>query len=330
MKFNLKKILIIRFSSIGDVVLTTPVIRCVKKQYPQAEIHFLTKPFNEQFLSQNPYIDKLYLYQKGNLPELVELLKKEHFDFVIDLQRNLRSRRIRMALSCPSRSFSKLNIRKWLLVHTKWNCMPKLSVVDRYFQAAQPLLIQNDGLGLDFFLKEESVELPEIFKNPFVAIACGAQHGTKQIPVERIEFLLKRIQKPVVLLGDEKDAARISSICFEEMPYVFNACGKFSLNQSALILQKSVLVITPDTGLMHISAALQKKIVSLWGNTVPEFGMYPYLPAGRENLSTIMEVRGLKCRPCSKLGFKECPKGHFNCMQKIDYNKIIEMANAVS
>src|SRR5579862_4942407 len=97
------KFLIIRFSSIGDIVLTTPVIRCVKKQVDNAEVHFLSKRSFKTVTDCNPYIDKFFYYD-NNLAELIKELKKEKYDFVIDLHKNIRSYRIRFALQCKTLS----------------------------------------------------------------------------------------------------------------------------------------------------------------------------------------------------------------------------------
>ena len=110
---------------------------------------------------------------------------------------------------------------------------------------------------------------------------------------------------------------------------IYNACGKFSLHESAAILRRAHVVITHDTGLMHIAAALRKPILSLWGNTVPAFGMYPYY--GKPGLATIpssymLEVKNLSCRPCSKIGYAACPKKHFRCMQEIAVPQMLQEA----
>ena len=96
---------------------------------------------------------------------------------------------------------------------------------------------------------------------------------------------------------------------------VYNACGKFNLNQSASLLKEAVVVFSHDTGLMHIAAAFGKKIYSIWGNTIPEFGMYPY-----RTQFVIFENKKLKCRPCSKIGFDSCPKKHFKCMNDVVFD----------
>ena len=142
----------------------------------------------------------------------------------------------------------------------------------------------------------------------------------------KIIAVLKTLQHPIVLLGGPDDKERGNNIATEIGSSIFNACGIYKLNESASLLQQAKLVITHDTGLMHIAAAFKKPIVSLWGNTVPEFGMTPYFPMN-ENHSIIMEVKNLSCRPCSKIGYNKCPKKHFNCMNQIKNNDITIAVN---
>ncbi|SNC75132.1 ADP-heptose:LPS heptosyltransferase [Hymenobacter gelipurpurascens] len=343
------KILVLRFSSIGDIVLTTPVLRGLKLQVPGAMVHMATKPAYRGIIESNPHVDKGH-YLTGGLKELVAELKAEKFDFIVDLHNNLRTSLIKLQLGVKSASFDKLNWRKWLLVNLKLDTMPRVHIVDRYLAAAAPLGVKNDGLGLDYFIpaKDEVhlATLPAGFQHGYVAFAIGAQHATKRLPVERIIELCGLLRQPVVLLGGPEDEStgHIIELAFEkqvavsppapgripENPYyfpataalgqsarttIFNACGKFSLNQSASLVRQARFVVSHDTGLMHIAAAFRKEIYSVWGNTVPEFGMYPYRTEFR-----VLEVKGLACRPCSKIGYEKCPQGHFRCMRDIQFN----------
>jgi ADP-heptose:LPS heptosyltransferase len=317
------KVLLIRFSSIGDIVLTTPVVRCIKQQLG-AEVHYVTKKAFQSIIDSNPYIDKAF-YLEQNLSDLLIRLKAEQYDYIIDLHNNLRSLRLRQALKATSSSFDKLNLRKWLLVNLKIDTLPNIHIVDRYLEAAAFLGVKNDNRGLDFFIPaKDRVDLsllPASFREGYTAFAIGAQHATKRLPVEKITAICLRAGTPVVLLGgkeDRENGNRVAEACGDK---VYNACGLFSLNQSASLLQQAGSVISHDTGLMHIAAALGKHIVSVWGNTVPGFGMYPYLPA-RSSEGRIVEVKGLSCRPCSKIGHSRCPKGHFKCMNLISEEEI--------
>jgi len=330
------KILVIRFSSIGDIVLTTPVIRCIKKQLPGVELHFLLKKSYEPVLKHNPYIDKRHFYD-DNLSLTIAELKKERFDVVIDLQKNFRSLKIKLALGVKSFSFDKLNIEKWLLVNFKINRLPKIHIVDRYMEAVKSLGVVNDGGGLDYFIStdDETVisELPASHRNGYIGWVIGARHNTKMLPIEKMISIGQKIKSPVVLLGGKEDFERGEQLAHIDKNRFYNACGKFSLNQSAALVKHAKKIITHDTGLMHIAAAYDKEIISVWGNTVPEFGMFPYQVKGQRlkvkneiggqksearNESLILEVSGLSCRPCSKIGFEKCPKGHFKCMRDID------------
>jgi ADP-heptose:LPS heptosyltransferase len=325
----MKKILIIRFSSIGDIVLTTPVIRCVKQQVDEAEVHFATKKAFSSLLKSNPYVGKVHVFE-DDLNKLIAELKAENFDFVIDLHNNLRSRRVTSALGKPVSRFHKLNVEKWLMVNLKVNQLPERHIVDRYLSTAKELGVQNDGEGLDFFIpKAEEVakeSLPLNFQNGYIALVIGAKFGTKKLPVEKLKVLVKLIEKPIVIIGGPEDKLEGEKLAALHPETVFNACGEFSLSGSASLIRQASSVITHDTGMMHIAAAFNKPIFSIWGNTIPEFGMHPYLP---HSSSKFFQVDGLSCRPCSKIGYSKCPKSHFNCMNQIDLKAIATAANSV-
>ncbi len=321
------KVLIIRFSSIGDIVLTTPVIRCLKTQLEgDVEIHYLTKKAYQDLLNHNSYLSKIHCIEKST-NEVIEDLKAENFDYVIDLHKNLRSGRVKRKLNALSFSFDKLNVQKWLLVNLKINRMPNVHIVDRYLAAAKALGIENDGKGLDYFLPEHQNEdalLPKEIGKNYVALVLGANHATKKLPLNKLKSLLGEIQQNVVLIGGKEDANWGEDLASLDSKRIFNACGKMNLNQSAALIKNAQWVITPDTGMMHIAAAFQKKIISIWGNTVPEFGMYPYLKEGNKVNSIVVQNTELNCRPCSKIGFDKCPKGHFKCMENLQNEDVIQ------
>ena len=316
------KILIIRFSSIGDIVLTTPVVRCLKKQMPDTEIHYLTKERFREITESNPYIDKVHLL-KGELSECIKELKREKFDHIVDLHKNIRSLIVRARLKATATSFPKLNFKKWLLVKLKINLLPDIHIVDRYFKAVKKINIINDQQGLDYFLTEEYMQKARgyvsAFAEKYCAFVIGGTYYTKRYPKEKVVELINTISFPVVLLGGQQEADDAAYIENNAEKKVLNLCNKISLNESAAILQYSDMVISNDTGLMHIASALGKKLVSFWGSNVPAFGMYPNI---KEHY--IAEVRGLSCRPCSRLGKKKCPKGHFKCMLDIDQDAILK------
>ena len=338
------KILVIRFSSIGDIVLTTPVIRCLKNQIDNVEIHVLTKKKFSSLYKTNPYINKVYEYD-DSLKKNIEELRLENYDYIVDLQKNKRSIRVTRALHKPHSSFPKLNFKKFLLTTFKINLMPDIHIVDRYFKAVEKLGVTNDYQGLDFFISEKNdyplSELPENFQKGYHAFVIGGTYKTKILPAVKIVEIIRKLNEPVILLGGPDDVERAEEILLSVngqqttdnrlYPQLSNSAtqqlislvGKINLEQSASIVKKAKSVLTNDTGLMHIAAAFHKNIVSVWGNTVPELGMYPYLPKEKEKCH-IVECKDVKCRPCSKLGFKECPKIHFKCMMKIDSDTVVE------
>ena len=326
------KILVIRFSSIGDIVLTTPVIRCLKNQISDVEIHVLTKKKFSGLYKTNPYINKVYEYD-DSLKKNIEELKLENYDYIVDLQKNKRSLRVTRALHCQHSSFPKLNFKKFLLTTFKINLMPDIHIVDRYFKAVEKLGVKNDYQGLDFFISEKNnyplSELPEDFQNGYHAFVIGGTYKTKILPAVKVIEVIKKLNEPVILLGGPDDVERAEEI-ISAISYQLSAIslvGKINLEQSASIVKNAKSVLTNDTGLMHIAAAFHKNVVSVWGNTVPELGMYPYLPNEKEKCH-IIECKDVKCRPCSKLGFKECPRRHFKCMMEIDCDAIVERLRA--
>jgi len=337
MKHWIKKILIIRFSSIGDIAWTTPVIRCIKKQLPGVELHYCTKIRYKSMVEGNPYIDKLH-YLEDSLGALIQDLKKENFDFVVDLHRNIRTTIIKLRLGTKSKAYDKLRIKRILFTTFQINLMPNCHVVDRYFEAASPLGIKNDDQGLDYFIPEkDEVELewlPETHRKSYVAYVIGATGWTKILPFKKMVELCDKINQPIILVGGKEDFETGNKlekffnsdtgseetdeglIRLGKKTVIFNGCGKFNLSQSASLVKQAQVVFGHDTGLTHISAAFKKTIYSIWGGTVPN-NFYSY---GTKFF--LLENTKLNCRPCSKSGRSKCPKGHFKCMNDLvfDFN----------
>ncbi len=333
------KFLIIRFSSIGDIVLTTPVIRCLKKQMPDAEIHFLVKDSFRSVVEHNPYIDKLHVLAHS-WELMIEELKTEHYDYIIDLHHNVKTLRVKNSLKVRSFSFYKLNIEKYIYTSIKINMLPKVHIVDRYMKTVESFAVKNDGAGLDYFIapKEETrkEDIPTSHHAGYIACVIGGAHGTKRWPIHKWKELCEKTNHPIILLGGKEDFVAGSEIASADTVKIYNACGKFSINESADLVRKAKVVVTNDTGLMHIAAAYKRPIISLWGNTVPSFGMYPYYgappkpsPKGRafeqpEGRFEILQTNKLWCRPCSKIGYNKCPLGHFKCMEKINADEVLK------
>jgi len=320
------KVLVVRFSSIGDIVLTTPVLRGLKEQIENIEIHYLTKKQFAPILQENPRIDKIYTID-NHIDELVDDLKKEKYAFIIDLHNNLRTKSLKFKLRRPSKSINKLNWKKWFFVQLKINTMPRKHIVDRYFETVASLGVKNDQKPSEYFISEnDEVNVTEklgVLPNEFVAIAIGAQFKTKKMPKELLVKIISKLKEPVVLMGGAMDADLAKElIALSSNSIIKNACGGFNLSESASIVKQSKRLITNDTGMMHIATCFSVQIDSVWGNTVPDLGMYPYYPNAKGKFS-IHEVKGLNCRPCSKIGFQDCPKKHFDCMKKQNIQEIV-------
>jgi ADP-heptose:LPS heptosyltransferase len=305
------------------------VVRCLRKQYPDAEIHFLTKHAFKAIVAHNPYINKIHTL--GDSFELMlHELATEEYDYIIDLHHNLRTLRIKKFLkNVQSFSFNKLNVEKFILTNFKINTLPKKHIVDRNFECIKTLGVENDGLGLDYFIpafnQVKESDLPISHMHGYIALVIGAALATKKMPLHKLIELCAAIDHPIILLGGKEDYEDGKAIARQDEIKIYNACGKFNLNESADLVKKAKLVITHDTGLMHIAAALQRPVISVWGNTVPAFGMYPYYGKRSNMQYDVVEINKLWCRPCSKIGYKKCPRGHFKCMEKIAVNDIVNL-----
>ncbi len=312
------KVLIIRFSSIGDIVLTTPVIRCISEQL-DAEVHFLTKNKFKGILQHNPYLTKVFGIDQ-NISEIIQDLKAEQYDYIIDLHKNLRTQEVKLRLGLKSYTFNKLNIAKWLKVNLKINQLPNKHIVDRYFEGIQGLNVKNDDRGLDYFISQADQEkADDIIKHikGYKVLVLGANYFTKRIPSSLSSKIIVASDEPIILLGGSDVTEEANSLASKYPVKTINLVGKTSLAVSSGIIRRATEVHTGDTGLMHIAAAYKKVIHTYWGSTIPEFGMYAYLPS---NISKRIDhqVNNLSCRPCSKLGYNKCPKGHFKCMLDIE------------
>ena len=310
------KILVVRFSAIGDILLTFPVVEALQHKYPSAEIHFLTKPSNKSVLELlSGKVHPRFLQE--SLVQTAKQLRRERYDLVIDLHNNLRTFLLQaLMLKGSWNRFRKLNFQKWLFTSFKWNTLPKVHVVERYAQAAKvnpalvTLVVNNPALD----------SLP----SNYVAWVLGATFSTKQYPLSKLIETIERLDMPIVLLGGDKENTLASSLQ-AHFPSLISLVGKTSLAEAALVLSKAKVVVTNDTGLMHLAAFYEKPMVCIWGNTVPDFGMYPYQSAPVFHA----QVSDLSCRPCSKIGHNTCPKGHFQCMLNQHSVEISEQITAL-
>ncbi|MBK7102575.1 MAG: glycosyltransferase family 9 protein [Flavobacteriales bacterium] len=317
------KLLVLRFSSIGDIVLTSPVLRCLKQQVPELELHMATKTVFGDLVRFNPHVDKLHEMGE-DISSLMDRLRAERFDAVIDLHHNLRTARIKRALGVPSTSFAKLNVQKWLLVNLKIDRMPPVHIVDRYMATVSHLGVKNDSFGLELFIPSDRevplTALPEAHRSGYTVLAIGAAHATKRLPEHKLAELINLMNGPIVLIGGLEDKTIARGLA-SQSGRIFDATGQYDILGSASLIARADRVFAHDSGAMHIAAAFQRKLVSIWGNTVPAFGMGPYMPEHPER-AIVSEVQGLACRPCSKIGYENCPKGHFHCMERQDLRTI--------
>ncbi|MEM0999800.1 MAG: glycosyltransferase family 9 protein [Bacteroidota bacterium] len=318
------KILIIRLSSIGDIVLTSPVIRSLRRCQPEARIHFLTKEAYAPLLAHHPGIDQLHLFA-GDLNATVRELRAEGFDYVLDLHRSLRSRLIKARLRVPASTYEKDRWPILLYMRFRWGQLPTRHTVERYATALQPLGCGLDGEGLEFFLPEEmraraarrvATQFPG---QPPIAVVLGGKFATKKWPTAHFIDLLNELSQPVILIGGPAEAEEAQEIAAAINVPSYVAAGQGGLLDSAALMTTAQLVITHDTGLMHIAVALRLPVCSLWGSTVPEIGFAPYRA---ENALLVQHPGPLDCRPCSKLGHAECPKGHFRCMRELTVERV--------
>lgn len=286
-------------------------------------------------MEHNPYIDKMHVLQ-DDWKKMIRELKEENFDYIIDLHHNLRTLRVKKDLGVPAFSFNKLNIQKLIFVKLKWNVMPKhVHIIDRYLKTVESFGVKNDGEGMDYFIPKESEvkenDIPTSHQLGYIAIVIGASYFTKKMPVYKLQELCRAIDHPVMLLGAKEEFNDAEEIASVDPVKVYNACGKFSLHESADLVRKSRVVISHDTGLMHIAAALKKSVISIWGSTTPSFGMVPYYGdnylANHAQPYDEVQVHKLWCRPCTKFGKNKCPQGHFKCMKNISIEEIVAKVN---
>jgi ADP-heptose:LPS heptosyltransferase len=327
------RLLIIRLSSIGDIVFTTAAIRCAKEQIPGVEIHFLTKKSLKAVTEANPYIDHFHYHDK-NLAETIASLKAANLDMIIDLHSNFRTFRIKKSLGLPAHTYKKLSLQKWVLTRFGINLLPDTHIVQRSLDPLKLLGVQNDGKGMDYFVPAsislKSNDIPTSHQAGYIALVIGASYATKKMPVEQLKQLCALISVPIILIGGKEDTKEGEAVAAEDTIKIYNATGKFNLHESALLVKGAKMVISNDTGFLHIACAFHKKTIAIWGATSPALQVEPYyalsdLQNGQEMYFNAI-VPNLPCQPCSKYGTKTCPQGHFACMKKQDLSFIAEKA----
>lgn len=309
---NINSILIIRLSSLGDILLSTPLIRTIKNKFPKISIDMIVKDQYKDVIDFNPYLRKKYLFNSDKQTEFLSEIKSANYDLIIDLQNNFYSKKIRSAFTCNKVKFYKKSVRKFLLVHTKINLLKNSGQIPlRYAQTLDNF--ELDDQGLDLFTP--SVPSAMLIKNErYVGICPGGRHFTKMWPGEYYVNLCRKLIKDccqVVLFGgkaDRKICAEIKS----EVPEAINLQNEDDILQTAADMKMCTAIYCNDSGLMHTASAMSVPVIVFFGSTVKEFGFTPY-----KNKNILLEHSSLHCRPCSHIGRKKCPKKHFKCMLEI-------------
>jgi lipopolysaccharide heptosyltransferase II len=321
---DVNKILIIRLSSLGDVLLSTPLVRSIKKAYPQIQIDFILKEQYRDLYKLNPYINSLITYHADSSDQIKNSIKQNNYDVIIDLQNNFRSAALLKGVNAKVFKFSKRSLDKFLLVNFKINRLKDApSIAVRYSESVPQVTLDDEGLDI-FTDKKPSTALSPGEK--FIGLAPGSRHFTKSWPKDYYASLGKRLNLEgykVVLFGGEDD----KDICNEIMEGIeacINLCSANDILQIAADMKMCKAVVCNDSGLMHTACAAGVPVLSIFGSTVKEFGFFPY-----NNRNLVLENKLLSCRPCSHIGRSRCPRGHFKCMLEITpgetYNKLMEL-----
>ena len=299
----------------GDLIVTTPIYRVLHEQLA-AEVHLVTKPAFAPVVAHNPYLARLISYREGIGAELA----REGYDLVVDLHGSIRSHLLRGRLGVPTVGFRKRNLEKSLLPRgIDW--LGGEHLLDRYFYALRHLGVRDDGRGLDYAVQPAEAAAARAqtaaVGGDYVAVVLGATHFTKRMPAPLVAEAIRGLDRPVVLLGgaDVTALAREVEALLAPPARVLNLCARLPLRDSIAVLAAAAGVIAGDTGLMHVAAALRRPMVVVWGNTAPAIGMYPWYPRAERRPWAGAEVLGLDCRPCSRIGYAACPRGHFRCMR---------------
>lgn len=314
-----ENILIIRLSSLGDILLTTPLLRSLKNLYPGIKIDFLIRTEYADVLKFNPYVNEVLLYKRDDNKELFQHLKSKKYGAVVDLQNNLRSRKIIKGVHAPAFKFDKRSFDKFLLVKFKINRLQKAPQIPQRYASSIPGFMLDDK-GLDLFLPEDqTVSLKA--DGSYIAFCPGSRHFTKMWPPEYYTSLGKLLQKEgfdVVLLGGKSDR-EICRRLSEEIPGSVDMSNDDDLFLTAAFMKRCRMVVCNDSGLMHAACAAGVPVLAIFGSTVKEFGFTPY-----NNKNLILENNSLSCRPCSHIGRENCPLGHFKCMLEITPQAVLD------
>jgi len=327
------KILVIRLSSIGDILLSTPFIRQLRKKFKNSQIDFVVKDKFKDLLKNNPHIDNLHILRLDTANALKNLkgkLQKISYDVIFDLHNNLRSNYLRHIGPKRVLSINKNKFKQTMLVYLKKNYYNTIIPIPRrYLNVAKSYDVIDDNKGLELYWEEESVIAAENKikeaglkeTSPYLCLAPGAGFFTKRWPIDNflglIQLVNKELNIPIVILGGDGD--RETGKYLEQQNSVYNFTGKLPLLETASILEKGLALVSNDTGLMHMATAVKTPVLAIFGSTVREFGFFPF-----RSQSFVLENRDLSCRPCTHIGRNKCPKSHFKCMIDISTEQVFE------
>lgn len=329
------KVLVICGSTLADVVFATPVIRALKVQVDDVDLHVLADISTSFPLEENPYVDNIH-YAEETVWRNYQNLKQQKYNIVVNLSEEWRSAFLVILLNIKSYSLKTIRWKRWLMVNLKIDQLPNKHLVHRMFEGVEELELKPDELGLDYFIPEKDKVsrewLPKAFWGEYMVFCIPAAYNTRKLTIDRMIELCDKINKPIVLLGGKEDFeigevvssffGKSVSLTYDEgllqlnkRTIVYNACGKFNFNQMASVIKQSRAVFTFDNEFIPVASALKKEIFGLWGNTILMFGKYPY-----RTKFTVLENNRIECRPCTSKGFAKCPKGHFKCMNRIVFD----------
>jgi heptosyltransferase-2 len=296
-----KKILIIRLSSLGDIILTEPLTRALREKYADAEIDFLVKKEFKGIIDLFETVSNVLIYDETVLPK--------GYDVVLDIHNVLRTRRIRRGLGKKLFVINKRTFKRWLLVKFKINLLRgEPDVIGRYFETVKDLGVRDAGIAP--LIKISAV------REKKAAICPGAKHWNKQWPIENFIEVAKELSSRGygIEVHGSKQEHELGEKIIEALPVgtVNNLCGILTLEELAKRIASYEVAITNDSGLMHLANAVGTRTISIFGPTVSEFGFF-----SRNKAAVILENNNLDCRPCTTIGLDHCPKGHFKCMKEI-------------
>lgn len=318
-------LLLVRFSSIGDVLLTTPLVRALRARHPDARLVFVTKRAFAPLVADNPRLSEVVALEPGeSIRAFARRLAALAPTRGLDLHGSLRSTALRVLVRCPWNGYSKRKLARGVLVSTKIDLYGSdVPVAERYFEAARGLDVRPDGAPPEFFIGQTATDwarqwLAEqgLEERRFAVLAPGAAHFTKRWPLDRwqaMAALLRDRGSALVTVGGETDQALGDALT----PLAVNLAGTLSLQQTGALLSHARFVVSGDSGVMHMATGVGTPVVALFGPTVRQFGFFPY--RGR---AEVLE-RPLDCRPCSVMGGERCPMGHHRCLVDIAADDVV-------